>query len=93
VKSEKRKNVSFTPVIAYIVAGIIGGTGGLLLAIDAFRRDRSGPGLHPVEAAWIPPLATKVGIVAGVLVAWFLTALIPVARSRKGTLPPLWLDQ
>jgi hypothetical protein len=69
-----------TPVVAYGVSGIIGGTVGLLVAMDAFRRDREGPGLHTVETAWIPPLATMVAIVAGVLVAWFLTAVI-VSRA------------
>jgi hypothetical protein len=67
----------------YVVSGIIGGTAGLLLAMDAFRRDRSGPGLHPVETAWIPPLVTMVAIVAGVLVAWFVTALI-LSRAPGG---------
>lgn len=76
MKSGKRKNDNFTPVIAYVVSGIIGGAAGLLLAMDAFRRDRSGPGLHYVETAWIVPLVTMFAIVAGVLVAWFLTALV-----------------
>jgi hypothetical protein len=68
------------PVVAYVVSGIIGGTVGLLVAMDALRRDREGPGLHPVETAWIPSLVTMVAIVAGVLVAWFLTAVI-VSRA------------
>jgi len=76
MKSGKRGQVSFAPVVAYVMSGIIGGTAGLLLAMDAFRRDRSGPGLYYVVTAWIPPLVTMFAIVAGVLVAWFLTALI-----------------
>lgn len=83
MRSGKRRNGSFTPVIAYTVAGIIGGTAGLLVAVDAFRRDRKGPGLHPVETAWIPPLVAMFAIVAGVLVAWFLTALI-LSRAPGG---------
>ena len=82
-KSGRRRLISLTPVVAYVVSGIIGGTAGLLLAMDAFRRDRSGPGLHPVETAWIPPLVTMVAIVAGVLVAWFVTALI-LSRAPGG---------
>jgi hypothetical protein len=76
MKSGKRRTFSFTPVIAYAVSGIIGGIAGLLVALDGFRRDRKGPGLHYVVTAWIPPLVTMFAIVAGVLVAWFLTALI-----------------
>jgi hypothetical protein len=80
MKARSRPRGRITPVVAYAVSGIIGGTAGLLVAMDAFRRDRSGPALHPVEAAWIPPLATMVAIVSGVLVAWFLTAVI-VSRA------------
>jgi hypothetical protein len=69
-----------TPVVAYVVSGIIGGTVGLLVAMDALRRDREGPGLHPEVTAWIPPMVTMFTIVAGVLVAWFLTAVI-VSRA------------
>ena len=76
MKARSRPRGRVTPVVAYVVSGIIGGTTGLLVAMDAIRRDRSGPGLHPVETAWIPPLVTMVAIVAGVLVAWFLTAVI-----------------
>jgi hypothetical protein len=76
VKAPSMRLAHISPVVAYVVSGIIGGTAGLLLAMDAFRRDRSGPGLHPVETAWIPPLATMIAIVAGVLVAWFLTAIV-----------------
>jgi hypothetical protein len=43
----------------------------------------AGPGLHPAEMAWIPPLATMVAIVAGVLVAWFVAALI-LSRAPGG---------
>jgi len=82
-KSGRRRPVSLSPVVAYVVSGIFGGTAGLVLAMDAFRRDRRGPGLHPVEMAWIPPLATMVAIVAGVLVAWFVTALI-LSRASGG---------
>jgi hypothetical protein len=42
MRSGKRRNGSFTPVIAYTVSGIIGGTAGLLVAVDAFHRDRKG---------------------------------------------------
>jgi hypothetical protein len=45
-KSGERRLISLTPVVAYVVSGIIGGTAGLLLAMDAFSRDRSRPGLH-----------------------------------------------
>jgi hypothetical protein len=69
-----------TPVVAYVVSGIIGGTAGLLVAMDAFHRDREGPGLHYVVTAWIPPMVTMFAIVAGVLVAWFLTAVL-VSRA------------
>jgi hypothetical protein len=74
--SRKRRLVSLTPVVAYVLSGVIGGTAGLLVAMDAFRRDREGPGLHYVVTAWVTPLVTMFAIVAGVLVAWFLTALI-----------------
>jgi hypothetical protein len=82
-KSGRRRPVSLFPAVAYVVSGFIGGTAGLVLAMDAFRRDRRGPGLHTVEMAWIPPLATMVPIVAGVLVAWFVTALI-LSRAPGG---------
>jgi len=89
VKARSRPRGRVTPVVAYVVSGIIGGTTGLLVAMDAIRRDRSGPGLHPVETAWIPPLVTMVAIVAGVLVAWFSDRCDPLQGSRKGALSAL----
>jgi hypothetical protein len=74
VRSRKHRRV--TPVVAYIVSGVIGGTVGLLLALDALRRDRSGDGLVNAFNGWIPPVATVFAILAGVLVAWFLTSII-----------------
>jgi hypothetical protein len=44
--------------------------------LDALRRDRSGEGLVNWVNGWIPPVATVFAILAGVLVAWFLTAVI-----------------
>jgi hypothetical protein len=45
------------------------------------RPQRAGP--SPYRTAWIPPLAAMFAIVAGVLVAWFLTALI-LSRAPEG---------
>jgi hypothetical protein len=75
-QARSRKHRRITPVVAYIVSGVIGGTAGLLLALDALRRDRSGNGLVNAFNGWIPPVAAVFAILAGVLVAWFLTAVI-----------------
>jgi len=69
VKARSRRHARFAPVVAYVVSGIVGGIAGLLIALDAYRRDRSGPGRIDASTAGIPLLASMVAIVAGVLLA------------------------
>ncbi|HEY3213418.1 MAG TPA: hypothetical protein VGL16_09485 [Actinomycetota bacterium] len=63
------------PIVAFVLAGIIGGAGGLLFALGALRPEPFPDSYHPITVA-VPFVIAAASVAAGVLAAWFLTLLI-----------------
>src|SRR5919106_167484 len=67
------RNASMKPIVAFLLAGIIGAAGGLLFALAALRPQPFPD--HPTTVA-APFVVAAASIAGGVLGAWFLTLLI-----------------
>jgi hypothetical protein len=79
------------PIVAFVLAGIIGGAGGFLFALGALRLQPF-PEHHPITVA-VPFLVAAASIAGGVLAAWFLTLLILSWASGALPVPALRLRQ
>lgn len=74
MRSRPARDASMKPIVAFVLAGIIGGAGGFLFALGAFR-PQPFPEYHPITVA-APPLVAAASVAGGVLAAWFLMVLI-----------------
>jgi hypothetical protein len=63
------------PLVAFVLAGIIGGAGGFLLALATLRPEPFPGSYHPITIA-APFVVAAASVAGGVLAAWFLTLLI-----------------
>jgi hypothetical protein len=71
------RDASMKPIVAFVLAGIVGGAAGFLLAlvVQPFP-EHPITVAAPVLAVAAPFLVAAASIAAGVLAAWFLTLLI-----------------
>lgn len=69
------RDASRKPIVAFVLAGIIGGAGGFLLALTTLRPEPFPDSYHPITVA-APFVVAAASIAGGVLAAWFLTLLI-----------------
>jgi len=63
------------PIVAFVLAGIIGGAGGFLVALATLRPEPFPDSYHPITVA-APFVIAAASVAGGVLAAWFLTLLI-----------------
>ena len=76
--TSSRARTSLSPLAAFVLAGIAGGAGGVLLARAVLRPAPP----HPIMAA-APLVIVATAVAAGVLIAWFIVSLI-LARTPRG---------
>lgn len=75
VKGRTQRNGGVSPIVAYAVAGILGGSVGLWFGANAFRQDITNK-IDEAGTVFGPLLTIPVAVIAGVLVAWFLTSAV-----------------
>jgi hypothetical protein len=63
------------PIVAFVLAGIIGGAGGFLLAFATLRSEPFPDSYHPITVA-APIVVAAASVAGGVLAAWFLAFLV-----------------
>jgi hypothetical protein len=66
---------SIKPLVAIVLAGIVGGAGGFLLALATLRPEPFPDSYHPITVA-APFVVAAASVAGGVLAAWFLTFLV-----------------
>jgi hypothetical protein len=69
------RDASTRPLVTFVLAGIIGGAGGFLLALATLRPEPFPDSYHPITVA-APFVVAAASVAGGVLAAWFLTLLI-----------------
>jgi hypothetical protein len=63
------------PIVAIVLAGIVGGAGGFLLAFATLRPEPFPDSYHPITVA-APIVVAAASVAGGVLAAWFLAFLV-----------------
>jgi hypothetical protein len=69
------RDASMKPIVAIVLAGIVGGAGGFLLALATLRPELFPDSYHPITVA-APFVVAAASVAGSVLAAWFLTLLI-----------------
>jgi hypothetical protein len=69
------RDASMKPIVAIVLAGIVGGAGGFLLAFATLRPEPFPDSYHPISVA-APIVVAAASVAGGVLAAWFLAFLV-----------------
>jgi hypothetical protein len=69
------RDASMKPIVAIVLAGIVGGAGGFLLAFATLRPEPFPDSYHPITVA-APIVVAAASVAGGVLAAWFLAFLV-----------------